>query len=324
MISNLKQLMKDFSTEEQCRAFLIRQRWNGKPECPYCGSEKHYRIEQGKRFKCGNKDCLKKYSVTVGTVFHASNIPLTVWMPALYLASAHKKGISSCQLARDLGVTQKTAWFMLHRIRESLRDKNSPLLSGTIEVDETYLGKKFRSEYKGATDEQLKKDKRVLGKRDKGIVVGLAQRDGNIKVQAFSEFNAIQAREHIKANVVAGSTVYSDQSGLYRAGLDEYTRDSVSHNARPHEWVRGDVHVNTIESFWGMMKRGIYGIYHHVSYKHLQRYCDEFAARRNSRQLKDGERFELCLTRLEGRLDYITLTNKQTNGKSNKDKQAQS
>ena len=113
MVQNLKQLMKDFSDEQHCINFLIRQRWDGCPKCPYCGSEKWYKIENGKRFKCGNKECYKKYSVTVGTVFHASNIPLTTWFPALYLVTAHKKGISSIQLAKDLGTTQKTAWFMI-------------------------------------------------------------------------------------------------------------------------------------------------------------------------------------------------------------------
>ena len=152
MITNLKQLMQDFDTEEKCRAFLVRQRWNGSPVCPYCQSNKWYSIEGGKRFKCGNSECYKKYSVTVGTVFHASNIPLTTWFPAMYIISAHKKGISSIQLSKDLGVTQKTAWFMLHRIRESLKDKNSDLLTGVVEVDETYMSRKYGSKYVGAAD----------------------------------------------------------------------------------------------------------------------------------------------------------------------------
>lgn len=306
MIKNLAQLMKDFDTEEKCRGFLVRQRWNGCPVCPYCGSEKWYSIEDGKRFKCGNKECYKKYSVTVGTVFHASNIPLTTWFPAMYIISAHKKGISSIQLAKDLGVTQKTAWFMLHRIRESLKDKNSGLLSGTIEVDETYMGRKLGTEFKGT-------DGRTNAIKSKGAVVGLAQRDGNVKITVFNEIDSKAAQQHIKDNVEPGSKVYTDQSGLYRSGLDMYERETVRHSKPNPEFARGDVHVNTLESFWGMFKRGYYGIYHFMSVKHLQAYCDEFAYRRNTRQLKDGDRFALTLTHIEGKLPYKLLVH----GKSN-------
>lgn len=301
--------MKDFDTEDKCKAFLMRQRWNGSPVCPFCGSDKYYIIEGGNRFKCGNNECYKRYSVTVGTVFHASKIPLTTWFPAMYLLSAHKKGISSHQLAKDLGVTQKTAWFMMHRIRKSLQDNHSDMLFGTIEVDETYMGRKFRSDFKGLPEEQIT-DKMKKALKNKGAVIGLAQRDGKIKVKAFNEIDGQTAKQHIKDNVEAGAKVYTDQSSMYRTGLDEYNRESVNHGLRKPEWVRGDVHVNTVESFWGMMKRGIYGIYHHISYKHLQAYCDEFAYRRNSKHLRDGERFELSLTHIEGKLPYKQLIGK--------------
>jgi transposase-like protein len=314
MVTNLKQLMKDFSDEQHCRDFLVRQRWNGSPVCPYCGSGKWYSIEGGKRFKCGNSECYKKYSVTVGTVFHASNIPLTTWFPAMYILSAHKKGISSVQLAKDLGVTQKTAWFMMHRIRESLKDKSSDLLRGTIEVDETYSGRKLGTEFKGCSEEQVEQMKvdnpRKFQLKSKGVVMGLAQRDGKIKVQVFNELDSQTAQQYITDNVEPGSKVYSDQSGLYRTGLDNYERETVRHGRPNPEFARGDVHVNTLESFWGMFKRGYYGIYHYMSYKHLQAYCNEFAYRRNTKQLKDGERFELCLSHIEGKMPYKLLTGK--------------
>jgi len=153
------------------------ERWNGAPVCPYCGSGKWYSIENGKRFKCGNKECYKKYSVTVGTVFHATNIPLRTWFPAMYLISAHKKGISSVQLAKDLGVTQKTAWFMNHRIRESLREKNSPLLSGMVEIDETFVG--------GKVGNMSNKKRKALKGRSEGTtgkapVFGMLERGGKL------------------------------------------------------------------------------------------------------------------------------------------------
>lgn len=314
MVKNLKDVMRNFSDEKKCIDYLVQQRWNGSPVCPYCGCEKWYSIEGGKRFKCGNSACYKKYSVTVGTVFHASNIPLTTWFAAMYLISAHKKGISSCQLARDLGVTQKTSWFMLHRIRESLKDKDSSLLSGTIECDETYLGRKLGTEFKGYTEqeiEQMKKDNpKKFAKQSKGIVMGLAQRDGKIRTKVFSELSGDTAKQYIKENVQPGSKLYTDQHSMYRIGLNEYERDTVRHTRPNPQFVKGDVHVNTVESFWATFKRGKYGIYHYMSFKHLQAYCNEYAYRANTKQLKDGERFALTLTQLEGRLSYKMLINK--------------
>ena len=317
MVQNLKQLIEKFSDEQACRDFLVQQRWGGNPICPYCGSDKWYSIENGKRFKCGNNECYKKYSVTVGSIFHASNIPLTKWFPAVYIILAHKKGISSIQLSKDLGITQKTAWFMLHRIRESMKEKDSPLLGGTVEVDETYMGRKLASDYKGYTDQQIEQimsSKQRSAQKGKGAVMGIAERGGNVRVRVFNEIDGKTAKKHIKDNVTPGSSVYTDRSSLYRTGLDEYNRGSVNHGLVNPEWARGDVHVNTLESFFGMFKRGYYGIYHYMSYKHLQRYCDEFAYRRNTKQLKDGDRFELALTRIEGKLDYLTLVH----GKSKK------
>src|SRR5579862_41062 len=137
---NLKELLAKFSDETACREYLIQRRWNGQPICPYCGYGKSYRIENGKRFKCANKECHKKYSVTVGTVAEDTNIPLSTWFAAIYIISSHKKGISSIQLGKDLGIPQKTAWFLLHRIREALREKKGLLLSTEVQADETYIG----------------------------------------------------------------------------------------------------------------------------------------------------------------------------------------
>src|ERR1700744_3478638 len=140
MVKALKYLMNRFKNKAACRELLIQQRWNGEPICPYCGFRKSYKIEKGKRFKCANPACWKKYSVTVGTIFEASNIPLTTWFPAVYLITSHKKGISSVQLAKHLGITQKSAWFVLHRIREGLRENAPLLLEKEVQVDEAYFG----------------------------------------------------------------------------------------------------------------------------------------------------------------------------------------
>lgn len=301
---NLKDLISRFSSEEICREYLVKQRWNSEPVCPKCGSNKSYIIEGGKRFKCGNKECYKKYSVTVGTIFENSPIPLTTWFAALYLISAHKKGISSLQLSKDLGVTQKTAWFMLHRIRESLKDKNPRMLEGTVEVDETYMGKKFRSEFQGLSDWEIQK----TTSKDKGLVLGMIERETKTaRILVLPQRLAEPIKNEIKKAVVEGSNIYTDQTNLYKRGLYMYNHKSCFHTG--HQWVRGKVHTNTIESFWSTMKRGLYGIYHNVSYKHLQRYCDEFSFRYNLKSIPDNMRFAVTLTQLQGRLTYNQLTN---------------
>jgi transposase-like protein len=311
MFKNLQEVIKHFSDERVCINYLVQQRWGGVPTCPYCGSQKSYKIENGKRFKCGNSECYKKYSVTVGTVFHASNIPLSTWFAAMYLITAHKKGISSCQLARDLGVTQKSAWFMLHRVRKSLQDKDSSLLSGTIEVDETYGGRKIGSEFKGLTDEQVEemkaKNPNKFAKHSKGAIMALAQRNGKIKVKAFGTLDGETAKQYIKDNVQPGSKVYTDQSSMYRTGLEMYERESIRHTRPNPEFARGDVHVNTVESFWATFKRGKVGIYHYMSFKHLQRYCDEYAYRANTKHIKDSERFSISLQHINGIFSYKML-----------------
>lgn len=307
MISNLKELFAKFSNEDSCRQFLIQQRWNGVPTCPKCGSIKAYVIENGKRFKCANNKCYSKFSVTVGTVFEASNIPLTTWFPAMYIIASHKKGISSVQLAKDLGVTQKTAWFMLHRIRESLKAKNSPLLSGIVEVDETYMARKYRSDYKAVSPLLIEAWEKLPHKgKNKGGVIGMKQRDGKIIVKAAYDIKGKTIADAVKANVEPNAHLMTDDSYKYRNQLKKFERESVNHSKK--EWVRGNVHTNGVENFWSVMKRGIYGIYHQISYKHLQRYCDEFSYRFNSRDIKDGQRFELTLTHIEGRLSYKQLT----------------
>ena len=190
MFKNLHELVTQMKDEQACIDYLAAQRWqDGKAVCVYCGHNKCYRIEGGKRFKCANKNCFKRFHVTVGTIFHASNIPLVKWFMAVYIQTAHKKGISSYQLAKDIGVTQKTAWFMLHRIRQGMKDNTKTKFKGVVESDETYMARKYRSDYKGYTPEQIEyfqKNKKTT--KSKGAVIGLAEREtGRIKVISFDE-----------------------------------------------------------------------------------------------------------------------------------------
>lgn len=321
MVRDLKQVFRKFNTEAKCREFLILQRWGGTPICPKCGCDKHYVIMNGKRLKCANNKCYNRYSVTMGTVMEASNIPLTTWLPAIYIIHSHKKGISSVQLAKDLGVTQKTSWFMLHRIREFMKENHPQMLGGINEIDEAYMGRKFGSEYKAippdkatnlaAQGSQINKLKR------KGAVVGIYNRETNIiRTQTFNSRTAAAVQEVAESNIIPDSTVYSDEAQLYTHSLAPYKRETVNHWMK--EWVRpGNIHVNHIENFWSVMKRGIFGIYHQVSYKHLQAYCNEFSFRYNSRKLKDGERFTNALRNLEGRLTYKMLVHGKDSQKEN-------
>lgn len=307
-------IFSQYTNEETCRKMLENSRWqDGKPHCPFCGCDKSYVIEGGKRYKCANNKCYKKYSATTGTIFENSKLPLSLWFTAMHIITAHKKGISSCQLARDLGVEQKTAWFMNHRIREALKAKNDPLLDGTIEADETYMGRKYRSDYKGLTKEEI--DHKLSSKiKNKGAVLGLSDRKaGTIRVKVFESNKTEFVVDAVRKNVAQGSVLHTDGSELYNSVEDEYFREKVIHSKK--EWVKESlivdkVHVNNVENFWSVMKRGVYGIYHQISFKHLERYADEFSYRYNSRKISDKDRFNLTLERVNGRLTYNTLTGK--------------
>lgn len=299
----LPELLKYFSDEKLCIQLLEQRRWNGKPTCPHCGyDEKIYRTNRG--FKCANKECGKKFSVTVGTIFENSKIKLSNWFGALYLVTAHKKGISSLQLARDLGVTQKTAWFMLHRIREMLRTKSPMTMEGTIEVDETFVGGKNKNRH------EHKKVKESQGRslKDKTAVFGMLERGGDVKPMVVPDTKAKTLKPIIAEMVKQGSIVVTDELSSYKGLSKNYVHEIIRHKAK--EYVRENNHVNSLEGFWSLLKRGIYGIYHHASRKHLNRYCDEFAYRYNTRQVNDQHRFDNSLRHSEGRLTYEGLVRK--------------
>jgi len=305
MFNNLRELILSMPTEETCRDYLVQQRWGGSPVCPYCGSGKVYRIENGQRFKCGNPECYKKYSVTVGTVMEASKVPLVKWFTAIYVISAHKKGISSYQLAKDVGVSQQTGWFMLHRIREMMRDKSGQKLDNIVEVDETYVGgivgnmsKKKRAKLRTAAGGTV---------QNKTMVVGMIERSGNLKLLAMGkETGAGVIQPLVRANVDTDAVLITDSSYNYDGLNKEYAGHEIVNHSK-EEYVRDSViHTNSIEGAFSLLKRSIIGIYHQVTPKHLARYCDETMFRYNSRKMTDAARFSLSLTKLEGRLKYKT------------------
>lgn len=292
-----------FNTEEKCREYLELQRWNGTPACPFCGSINVHRFSNNiKVFKCREKQCRKKFSVTVGTIYENTKVPLTKWFLATYVLSVHSKGISSLQLANWLGVTQKTAWFINHRIREMLTDNAPELLTDIVEVDETYIGGK-------ESNKPLRKRKVKGGVGNKSMVVGAVQRQGNVKTKVVPQATIENISKTIGEFVEEGSVMITDESNVYNKVKQNYKHEKVNHQIK--EYVRGIVHTNTIEGYWNILKKQINGIHHFVSPKHLQRYCNESAFRYNNRRLAQDERFAVSIKQCEGRLKYDNLIAKK-------------
>lgn len=301
---NIIEVLDYFKDEETCKKLLELQRWGGKPICPHCGCDKVYRTNRG--YRCSDKTCFKKFSVTVGTIFENSKIKLRLWFTAIYICTSNKKGVSSHQLSRDLGVTQKTAWFILQRVREMLKENAPQLLNDIVEIDETYVGGKARNKH--AWQRKLIRE-RGTGYIDKTMVFGILQRKSKVLTHVVSRNDGNVLKPIIRNIVENGTIVMTDGFGAY-AGLDkDYQHEVINHHKG--EYFREGFHTNTIEGFWSILKRGIVGIYHHVSPEHLHRYCNEFSYRYNTRSQTDTERFVNVLKRVDsGSLTYNKLTGK--------------
>lgn len=303
-----------FGSEEEARQFLESVRWpDGKPVCPHCGNVGGWAIQtktrirkNGKQsparqglYKCAAYECQEQFSVTVGTVFERSKIPLTKWLMAAYLLCSSKKGISAHQLHRTLGVTYKTAWFLAHRIREAMKDDSTGLLggegsSGIVEVDETYLGK-IKGQGKGPH----------FGKKQK--VVALLERQGKVRALHVPSVNVHTISTVLNSQVSKQARLMTDSAGFYtKPGKAFKSHESVNHDMK--EYARGDVTTNTVEGFFGILKRGLGGVYQHVSPEHLHRYLAEFSFRYNHRAslgTNDAQRVVDTLKGIDGkRLTY--------------------
>jgi transposase-like protein len=297
MVSNL-------NSKKACREHLEQLRWNGEPICPHCGSqrENHYKIltrgEDKGRYKC--KDCRLPFSVTIGTIFEKSTIPLPKWFMAVNLFTSNKKGVSSHQLMREIGVTQKTAWFMLSRLRNSISNRVEFEFDGITQVDETYVGGKNKNRSKG------KKVENTQGRslKTKTPVFGMLN-NGLVYTQVVKNTRGKTLKTIINSKVKKGSIIVSDGWQDYRGLSQEYSHEIIKHNLGVFK--KGSYHTNGIEGFWGLLKRGIVGMYHYTSEKHLHRYCDEFAYRYNIRTLSQGEQFNLTLINSDERLSYKEL-----------------
>jgi transposase-like protein len=273
--------------------------------CPRmgCGSANVGYISTRRMWQC--KDCKKQSSVKVGTIFEDSPIGFDKWLPAMWMLAGDRNGISSCELARAIGVTQKTAWFMLHRIRLAMQDKSGSKLGGTVEVDETMIGEKSRNMHKS------KRAKKIhgTGGMDKEIVFGMVERGGRVRAIHVDSRRRHELQKAIRENIEAGSAIFSDELKSYEGLSEDYDHDVINHAV---EYVSGNVHTNTMENFWALLKRGLHGTYVSVEPFHLFRYIDEQAFRYNNRKnMNDAGRFSAMISQIVGkRLTYEHLTGK--------------
>ncbi|MGD0775080.1 MAG: IS1595 family transposase [Candidatus Solibacter sp.] len=302
--NTLQEAVIYFADPANCREYLVARRWPNGVTCPRCGSQNVLFLEKYNRWHCREKHSAPQFTLKTGSIMEDSPIGLDKWMTAMWQIVNCKNGISSYEVHRAIGITQKSAWFLDHRIRLALTMGSFNKLSGQIEADETFIGGKSRN---------MHKDKRAAritcpGAKDKTAVMGILERGGKIvtKVVPSRKKKALQAE--VREHVLAGSALFTDALKSYE-GLDEFQHEVVDHAV---EYVRGEVHTNGLENFWSLLKRGLSGTYVSVEPFHLFRYLDEQAWRYNHRKgLNDGQRFDLAVRQIVGkRLTFDQLTGK--------------
>jgi ISXO2-like transposase domain/Transposase zinc-ribbon domain len=314
-VKTLQQAILYFSDPENCRKFMVFVRWpDGVPACPYCGATKLTWLAKANVYRCYGDHKKQKFSLKVGTVFEDSPIGLDKWLPAVWLLSNSKNGISSYELHRALGVTQKTAWFMLHRIRVAMETNSFMKLGGNggpVEIDEMYFGANPKNMHK---DKRLKLQRAVNARNHKVPVFGMLDRElRQVRAHVVPNVHRQTLQEAILAGVEKGSTLYSDGYPGYDRLRAEFIHETVNH---VDEYVRGQVHTQGIENFWSLLKRGLKGTYVAVEPFHLDRYIAEQVFRYNNRATKDNplndaDRFVLAASQIVGkRLTYDELTGK--------------
>lgn len=296
---SIQDLMNLIPDEASAIEYLEQIRWAGNVVSPFDETSKVYKTARG--YKCKNTG--KYFNVKVGTIFESSNIPLKQWFLALYLFSSHKKGISSYQLARDLNITQKSAWFMLHRLRYMFNHPEfDRQMSGTVEADETYIGGKTSFKHKSKREADNAKG---TGAINKTPVFGMIERDGIVSTQQIKKADQATIHPIIKEKLAEGSILVTDGHGAYKGLNKLYNHQALEHEQG--EYARNHYHTANIDCFWSQFKRGITGLYHQISPKHTNSYAKEFAMRYNTRKIGTNTRFDFILTNMENRLTYKAL-----------------
>jgi transposase-like protein len=285
-----------FADFDNCRRFMMDLRWpDGKVACPQCGSEHVVYLEKARVWKCYAKHPQAKFSLKTGTIFEDSPLGLDKWLAAMWLVVNCKNGVSSCEIARDLGITQKSAWFMAHRIRLALHMGSFDKLSGEVEVDETFIGGKARNMHIA----QRKRRITGTGGKDKVAVMGILQRDGSVRTVVVENRKKKTLHADVDRHVEAGSALYSDDLRSYDGLANKYAHQVIDHAVK---YVDGQVHTNGLENFWSLLKRGLAGTYVSVEPFHLFRYLDEQSFRYNNRiEMNDFDRFKLAASQIVGK-----------------------
>ena len=306
------QIASLIADEDLAREFVEMLRWPNGAICPHCESVKVYSIAANSAkkvrkglYKCG--DCKKQFTVTVGTIFEDSRIPLNKWFHAIHLLCSSKKGFSSHQIHRTLGITYKSAWFLTQRIRHAMAEEPlASLLTGIVESDETFIGGKAKNMHAKVRKEKIQ----GRGAVNKEAIVTLVERGGNVKTTHVGHVTDANLKEVMRKHVAKEARIMSDESAMY-IGTDEEYADHQTVNHKAGEYVRGEAYVNTSESVHAIMKCGVIGIYHHWSPQYLHRYCAEFDFRFNRRKMTDGDRTIEAFHKVEGkRLMYKSLIKK--------------
>jgi transposase-like protein len=305
-IQTLQQAIQHFSSPDVCIKTVADMRWPNGPECPACGHDEHYWLASQRRWKC--RDCKRQFSVKVGTIFEDSPLGLDKWLISLWMLANCKNGVSSYEVARDLGITQKSAWFMLHRLRYAMQNGSLLKLGGSgaeIEVDETFIGGLARNMHLAKHRERITGP----GKGSKTAVMGILKRGGEIRTAVVEDVSRRSLQSHIRKNVKPGVAVFTDALASYKGLNVAFQHHVIDHAVA---YVDGKIHTNGLENFWSLLKRGLRGTYVSVEPFHLFRYVDEQSWRYNNRKLAhDGLRFREAMRRISGkRLTYARLTGK--------------
>src|SRR3984893_1972463 len=309
----LQQAINSFSDPDNCLNYLIARRWKEGVVCPTCESKNVSFIASRRVWQCKTRHPKAQFSIKVGTIFEDSPIGLDKWLTAMWMVANCKNGVSSWEIHRALGVTQKSAWFMLQRIRYALQGKNSGKLGGPgseVEIDETFIGGKSRNMHRS-------KRARVItgtGGKDKAMVMGVLERGGKVRAMVVENRRRAELQKQVREHVEAGAAIFTDELPSYKGLSSEYDHAVIDHAV---EYVNGNIHTNGMENFWSLLKRGLHGTYVSVEPFHLFRYIDEQAFRYNNRidadgnKLNDADRFSLAVSQIIGkRLTYAEVTGK--------------